>query len=65
MPTNFMPSSDEYFRILPELILTCVGVLIMFLEALRKEGQKSIAGGLSSCRSPLRPRARSDLGRAR
>jgi NADH-quinone oxidoreductase subunit N len=47
MPTNFMPSSDEYFRILPELILTCVGVLIMFIEALRKEGQKSIAGGIT------------------
>ncbi|BDC52673.1 NADH-quinone oxidoreductase subunit N [Bryobacterales bacterium F-183] len=47
MPTNFMPSTEEYFRILPELILTLAGVLIMFLEALRKEGQKSNAGGVT------------------
>ncbi len=48
MPINFMqPSSDEYLRILPEMILTIAGVLIMFLEAFRKEGQKSIAGPIT------------------
>jgi NADH-quinone oxidoreductase subunit N len=47
MPTNFMPTTEEYLRILPELIMTSVGVLIMFLEALRKEGQRSIAGPLT------------------
>lgn len=48
MPTNFvLPTSEEYIRILPELILTVAGVLIMFLEAFRKEGQKSSAGGLT------------------
>ena len=30
---NFMPTSSEYLRVLPEIILTLVGVLIMFLEA--------------------------------
>ena len=29
-----MPTSAEYIRILPEIILTLVGVLIMFLEAI-------------------------------
>ena len=47
MPTNFMPSPEEYFRILPELILTLAGVIIMFIEALRKDHQKSIAGPLT------------------
>jgi NADH-quinone oxidoreductase subunit N len=48
MPTSFVPpSAEEYFRILPELLMTAVGVLIMFLEALRKDHQKSIAGGLT------------------
>ena len=47
MPTNFMPTIEEYFRIIPELIMTSAGVLIMFLEALRKDSQKSIAGGLT------------------
>jgi len=47
-PINFTPPSiEEYTRILPELILTLAGVLIMFLEAFRKEGQKSRAGVLA------------------
>jgi NADH-quinone oxidoreductase subunit N len=40
--TAFFPTSSEYTRILPEIILTLVGVLIMFLEAVTTEKQKSI-----------------------
>ena len=47
MPVNFMPSGAEYFRILPEIILTLVGVLIMFLEAVLPESQKRIFAPLS------------------
>jgi len=37
---NFLPTSSEYIRILPEIILTLVGVLIMFLEAVIKDENK-------------------------
>ena len=42
MPDNFMPTSAEYLRVLPEIILTLGGVLIMFLEAILKDRQKGI-----------------------
>ncbi len=42
MPDNFFPTSAEYFRILPEIILTLAGVLIMFLEAVLPERLKGI-----------------------
>ena len=29
MPANFMPPADDYLRILPEIILTVAGTLIM------------------------------------
>lgn len=32
MPTNFIPSWAEYIRILPELILTIMGTLLMIIE---------------------------------
>jgi NADH-quinone oxidoreductase subunit N len=45
---NFLPSSSEYIRVLPEIILTLVGVLIMFLEAvITDEKTKSIFAPLS------------------
>ena len=34
---NFLPTSSEYLRVLPEIILTLAGVLIMFLEAVMSE----------------------------
>jgi NADH-quinone oxidoreductase subunit N len=37
-----MPTSAEYVRVLPEIILTLAGVLIMFLEAVLKHRQKGI-----------------------
>jgi NADH-quinone oxidoreductase subunit N len=42
MSANFIPTAAEYFRILPELILTLVATLIMFLEAVLPEDRKSI-----------------------
>ena len=33
MPANAFPLSAEYFRVLPEIVLTLAGVLIIFLEA--------------------------------
>ena len=48
MLDNFMPSSAEYIRILPEIILTLAGVLIMFMEAvITDENKKSIFAPLS------------------
>lgn len=37
MPVNYLPTSDEYLRILPEIVLIAVGILIMLMEAMRKE----------------------------
>jgi NADH-quinone oxidoreductase subunit N len=42
-----MPTGAEYVRILPEIILTLVGVLIMFLEAVLPDDSKGIYGPLS------------------
>jgi NADH-quinone oxidoreductase subunit N len=47
MPVNFLPTGSEYFRILPEMILTVVGCLVMFLEVMLSEDQKRIFGPLS------------------
>src|SRR5579863_7789204 len=47
MPVSALPTSAEYFRVLPEIILTLFGTLIMFLEAVLKEDQKRILGPLS------------------
>jgi NADH-quinone oxidoreductase subunit N len=47
MLDSMMPSGVEYIRILPELILTIVGVLIMFFAAVLKENQTSIYAPLS------------------
>src|ERR1019366_4215727 len=47
MPDNIFPAGVEYFRILPEIILTVVGVLIMFLEAVLTGSQKRIFAPLA------------------
>lgn len=44
---NFLPTTADYTRFLPELILTLAGVLIMFMEALRPEGKRTGAGVLA------------------
>ena len=48
MPDSIlMPSSAEYFRVLPEIILTLIATLIVFLEAILTDAQKKIYGALS------------------
>ena len=47
MVGNFLPSSSEYIRILPEIILCVFGVLLMVLEAITSERQKAILGRIS------------------
>ena len=47
MPDNFFPTGAEYFRVLPEIILTLVGTLIMFLEAVLPDRQKGIFAPLT------------------
>ncbi|MEO8100005.1 MAG: NADH-quinone oxidoreductase subunit N [Acidobacteriota bacterium] len=42
MLVNFIPSSADYLRLLPEIILTLAGTLIMFLEAFMKGPRKPI-----------------------
>jgi len=47
MPANAFPTGAEYFRVLPEIVLTLTGVLIMFLEAILGENRKKIFGPLT------------------
>jgi|SRR5579871_405193 len=42
-----MPTSAEYMRVLPEIILTLFGVLLMFLEAVMDDDNKGIFAPLS------------------
>lgn len=44
---NFLPTSSEYLRVLPEIVLTLMGVLIMFLEAVLRDDQKGVFAPLS------------------
>lgn len=44
---NFIPTADDYLRYLPEIILSLVGTLIMFLEALLGERRKPVLGWLA------------------
>jgi NADH-quinone oxidoreductase subunit N len=47
VPDNFLPTSIDYLRIAPEIILTILGTLIMFLEAVLPDDKKSIFPGLT------------------
>ncbi len=44
---NFVPHASEYLRFLPEIILTAFGVIIMMLEPITSERQKTSLGALS------------------
>jgi NADH-quinone oxidoreductase subunit N len=48
VPDNFIPTGTDYLRILPEIILTITGLLIMFLEAALKDTQKRIFAPLTA-----------------
>lgn len=45
---NFIPTGDDYLRFLPEIILTIAGALIMFLEAVMREGRKAALAWLAA-----------------
>jgi hypothetical protein len=40
MPVNFMPTGIDYLRILPEIIMTLGGTLIMLIEGFLGENKK-------------------------
>src|ERR1700734_3053930 len=40
MPVNFMPTGTDYFRILPEIIMTVAGTFIMLIEGWLAENKK-------------------------
>ncbi|HTC90784.1 MAG TPA: NADH-quinone oxidoreductase subunit N [Bryobacteraceae bacterium] len=40
MPVNFMPTGTDYFRLLPEIIMTIAGTLIMLIEGWLGENKK-------------------------
>lgn len=50
MPANFMPSGEDYVRLLPEIILTAAGTFMMVLEGIlgdNREGKGRIFGHLT------------------
>src|SRR5579885_2713257 len=47
MPVNYLPAAAEYVRVLPEILLTLVGTLLMFLEAVTSDNKKGIFAPLS------------------
>src|SRR3954463_13239709 len=48
MLASFMPSSADYMRFMPEIILTIAATLIMFLEAAMKAGRKPILSWIAA-----------------
>lgn len=46
MPTNFLPSGEDYLRFLPELIMTVAGTLIMIIEGIIGEEKPGRRGGI-------------------
>jgi NADH-quinone oxidoreductase subunit N len=47
MPVDWMPTSAEYFRFLPEIILTVMGTLLMVLDAINERRGSPFYGNLS------------------
>jgi NADH-quinone oxidoreductase subunit N len=47
MPNNWMPSSAEYLRFLPEIILTIAGTLVMVMDASNERRGSSLYGNIS------------------
>ena len=47
MPTNFLPSGAEYFRILPEIILTVMGTLLMVVEGITDGRNKKLIANIT------------------
>ena len=49
MQTEFLPTSVEYLRVLPEIILCVAGTLLMVLNPFIKKVSSSIYGSISIC----------------
>ncbi|MGH9631487.1 MAG: proton-conducting transporter membrane subunit, partial [Bryobacteraceae bacterium] len=47
MPTNFIPTGAEYFRLMPEIILTLAATLMMILEGLRGDRESHLIHNFS------------------
>lgn len=47
MPGSFVPPATDLLRILPEIILTAVGTLVMVMEPLLAEGRKKVLGWIA------------------
>jgi NADH-quinone oxidoreductase subunit N len=47
MPANWMPAPIEYFRFLPEIILTVMGTLMMVMDAINERRGSSLYGNIS------------------
>src|SRR5579864_1230770 len=47
MPTSWMPSTAEYLRFLPEIILTLVGTLLMVMDAISERRGSPLYGNIS------------------
>src|SRR3954464_7280203 len=47
MPVNFLPTGAEYFRFLPEIILTVAATAIMMLEPVMGDRSRNILPNLS------------------
>lgn len=47
MSANFIPTGAEYLRVLPEIILTAIGVLIMLLEPLLGDRRRDFFASLT------------------
>ena len=46
MPANLMPPMEDYLRLLPEIILTFFGIVVMMLEAVTS-GKRTYLGVIS------------------
>lgn len=47
MPANFVPAGEDYLRILPEIIMTVAGTLIMVVEPLAGEKKRTVFASIS------------------
>src|SRR5690348_10506181 len=47
MPTNWMPTTVEYLRFLPEIILTVAATLLMVMDAINERRGSSLYGNIS------------------
>ena len=44
VPANFLPTGDDYLRILPEIIMTAGGTLMLLIEPLVRQSKRTFYG---------------------